>query len=146
MDHAELAPGQPSGRHGSGKSTLRRLDRLFLLVAAASGMVATLAAASATHGTDAGTPAAALLRTASGQGFWHGLGLIAVVLLRPRLSRRGGPIADAAGIAFAVGLILFCGSLYGVALGAPASVVYGAPVGGTAFILGWVALGLAVIL
>jgi uncharacterized membrane protein YgdD (TMEM256/DUF423 family) len=46
-------------------------------------------------------------------------------------------------IAFAVGIVLFCGSLYTLALGAPRWVGIITPVGGLAFVVGWVALGLS---
>lgn len=41
-----------------------------------------------------------------------------------------------------VGLCLFCGSLYGLALGASPSLVKIAPTGGVSLILGWLTLGL----
>ena len=43
--------------------------------------------------------------------------------------------------AFAVGIVLFCGSLYALALGAPHWIGAITPLGGVAFIVGWIALG-----
>ncbi len=47
-------------------------------------------------------------------------------------------LARVAGLAFVVGMLFFCGSLYGLALGGPPFLAHVAPIGGTAFILGWV--------
>jgi uncharacterized membrane protein YgdD (TMEM256/DUF423 family) len=43
---------------------------------------------------------------------WHVLALLGTGLWAPR----GGWLADAAGAAFAVGLVLFCGAVYSLAL------------------------------
>ena len=43
--------------------------------------------------------------------------------------------------AFAVGIVLFSGSLYALALGAPRWVGIVTPFGGIAFVAGWLALG-----
>lgn len=71
----------------------------------------------------------------------HSVALLAVV-------GAGGPVTRSKGKwtvrAWAVGIVLFSGSLYALALGAPRWV--GAivpPLGGTAFIVGWLALGWA---
>ncbi|MGN2242203.1 DUF423 domain-containing protein [Frateuria sp. GZRR33] len=78
-----------------------------------------------------------LWHTASQYHFWHALAL-AIACLAPAGKARRCALA-----AFAVGIVLFCGSLYALALGAPRW--YGAitPLGGLAFIAGWIALGLA---
>ena len=70
--------------------------------------------------------------------FWHALALFGAVI--------GLPLGRARGVAiglFAVGMPLFSGSLYALALGAPRLVGLVTPVGGVAFIGGWVAAGLA---
>ncbi|NUO74211.1 MAG: DUF423 domain-containing protein, partial [Frateuria sp.] len=41
------------------------------------------------------------------------------------------------------GIVLFCGSLYALALGAPRWCGAITPLGGVAFIVGWLALGVA---
>lgn len=78
-----------------------------------------------------------LWHTASQYHFWHALAL-AVAALAP--TSRAGRTAQ---VAFAVGLALFSGSLYALALGAPRWCGAITPLGGAAFIVGWVALGLA---
>lgn len=75
------------------------------------------------------------------------LGLHAPVLLAVALLARDAAVSQRslriAAIAFATGVALFCGSLYALALGAPRSVAMAAPLGGTALMLGWIALGIA---
>ncbi|MBK7397908.1 MAG: DUF423 domain-containing protein [Myxococcales bacterium] len=48
-----------------------------------------------------------------------------------------------AGIAFSVGLVAFCGSLYALAFGSPRAFGAVAPVGGISFMIGWGALAVA---
>lgn len=78
-----------------------------------------------------------LWRTAVDYHVWHALALaVAVGLGRGRSGRL-------AAAAFTVGIVLFSGSLYALALGVPRWVGIITPFGGVAFILGWLALGWA---
>ncbi|HEY3520648.1 MAG TPA: DUF423 domain-containing protein [Rhodanobacteraceae bacterium] len=72
--------------------------------------------------------------------FWHTLAFALAAMMRPPRST-----ARVAMWLFAIGVLLFCGSLYALALGAPHWVGAITPFGGVAFILGWIALGLALI-
>lgn len=78
-----------------------------------------------------------LWRTASQYHFWHALALAITACAMPGRARR------TAAIAFAVGIVLFSGSLYALALGAPRACGAITPFGGVAFIVGWLALGAA---
>ncbi|HVX04780.1 MAG TPA: DUF423 domain-containing protein [Rhodanobacteraceae bacterium] len=69
--------------------------------------------------------------------FWHALALLACALLRRSQA------ANLAALLFAIGIALFCGSLYALASGAPHLVGAITPVGGLAFIAGWIVLGIA---
>jgi len=66
---------------------------------------------------------------------WHALALLFCGLW----ADRGGRLADAAGAAFLIGVLAFCGGVYSLAL-------YGvrlpdvAPIGGTLLMLGWLLL------
>ncbi len=71
--------------------------------------------------------------------FWHALAL-AVLALSARCGRAHGIAA----VAFGIGMLLFCGSLYALALGAPRMFGLVTPFGGVALVAGWVALGVAV--
>lgn len=72
--------------------------------------------------------------------FWHTLafGLAAMMIPRGRAARWATWL-------FAFGALLFCGSLYALALGAPNWTGAITPFGGLCFILGWIALGIAVV-
>jgi uncharacterized membrane protein YgdD (TMEM256/DUF423 family) len=69
---------------------------------------------------------------------WHALALLGTGLWAPR----GGWLADLAGAAFTVGMLLFCGALYilgvqGMSLGVVA------PTGGMLLMLGWLLLAIS---
>lgn len=78
-----------------------------------------------------------LWHTAVEYQFWHALALVAAVLCGRRKASR------IAMWAFVLGIAIFSGSLYGLALGAARWIGIVTPIGGLAFIAGWVALGLA---
>jgi len=72
---------------------------------------------------------------------WHALGLILVGLCATLAPE--GPWWRAAGILLVAGILLFSGSLYALALGAPRGLGVVTPLGGLAFLLGWAALAVA---
>ncbi len=113
------------------------MARVWIAVAGLAGASAVAMAASASHGVaDRLDPAAlAALRSGVQMHGWHALALFGVGLWAPA----GGRLADAAGVAFALGLLLFCGAVYSRALGGP-HIAALAPVGGTLLILGWLLL------
>jgi uncharacterized membrane protein YgdD (TMEM256/DUF423 family) len=78
-----------------------------------------------------------LWHTAVQYHVWHALAL-AVAALGGH--GRAGRWATAA---FALGIVLFSGSLYALALGAPRWTGIVTPFGGLAFVAGWIALGVA---
>jgi len=68
--------------------------------------------------------------------FWHALGLLALT----RVAAEGRVAGTIALWSFVVGIVIFCGSLYAIALGAPRGFGMLTPIGGLAFIAGWIAL------
>ncbi len=76
-----------------------------------------------------------LWHTAVNYQMWHALALATTAGLGRGRSRR------LAMVAFAVGIVLFSGSLYALALGASHWVGIITPFGGLAFVAGWLALG-----
>ncbi|HWX66966.1 MAG TPA: DUF423 domain-containing protein [Rhodanobacter sp.] len=78
-----------------------------------------------------------LWHTAVNYHVWHALALALAVGLGQGRSRR------LALTGFALGIVLFSGSLYALALGAPRWIGIITPFGGLAFIAGWIALGLS---
>ena len=83
--------------------------------------------------------ALALWRTAVDYQSWHAVALLAGGFLA---RGRSPSLLRVAVLAFALGIVLFCGSLYALALGAPRILGAVTPLGGVAFIAGWSALGL----
>lgn len=77
--------------------------------------------------------------TAVDYQFWHALALLAISQTTgaaPRLLR-------ASAVAILIGVVLFCGSLYALALGAPRLIGVITPCGGIALIAGWSLLAFA---
>jgi uncharacterized membrane protein YgdD (TMEM256/DUF423 family) len=119
---------------------VKPLARSSLLVAALAGAVAVALGAFGAHALRdvLDERALAVWRTAVDYQFWHALALLALgALARIHVSRS----LCVAAIAFALGIVLFCGSLYALALGAPRIVGAITPFGGVALIAGWIALG-----
>lgn len=71
----------------------------------------------------------------------HGLALVSVGILA--LLAPHEPWLRRAGLAFFAGALLFCGSLYVVSLTPLKRAGVIAPLGGTAFIIGWICLAMA---
>jgi uncharacterized membrane protein YgdD (TMEM256/DUF423 family) len=121
-------------------------DRGWIVVAALSGAVSVIAGAFAAHGIDTSTEAGARarewLQTGSHYEIVHALAILGVVALAHG-ARLSAGLARAAQILFLAGSILFPGALYALALGGPRWLGAVAPVGGLAFILGWLALAAA---
>jgi uncharacterized membrane protein YgdD (TMEM256/DUF423 family) len=83
-------------------------------------------------------PMLAVFETAARYQMYHALGMIAVGLAGQGF---GCPQVVRAGWCFAAGILLFCGSLYGVSLLGIRWLGAVTPIGGLAFILGWSLLG-----
>jgi uncharacterized membrane protein YgdD (TMEM256/DUF423 family) len=109
------------------------------LLAGFAGASAVLLGAFGAHALHAALDAAhyELWHTAVEYHFWHALALTAAVLCGKR------KVSRIAIRAFALGIVIFSGSLYALALGAPRWIGIVTPIGGLAFIAGWIALGLA---
>jgi uncharacterized membrane protein YgdD (TMEM256/DUF423 family) len=110
------------------------------LAAAGAGASAVLLGALGAHALRVELPAPMLevWETAVRFQFWHALALAVCAIS----ARRTHALQFAATL-FALGIVLFCGSLYALALGAPRAVGIVTPLGGIAFVAGWIALGAA---
>ncbi len=115
----------------------------WIVFAALSGALSVIAGAFAAHALDPSTKAAEIgwLHTGSQYEALHALAMLGVVALAG--AGRLSPRASWAQWLFLVGSILFPASLYGLALDGPRWLGAVAPFGGTAFILGWVALAVS---
>jgi len=83
----------------------------------------------------------AVFQTAVQYHFWHALGLLVVGVLLVQKPESGA--LAAAGWLLVAGLVIFCGSLYVLALTGARGWGALAPVGGTAFLAAWAALAWA---
>jgi uncharacterized membrane protein YgdD (TMEM256/DUF423 family) len=118
------------------------MQRTWIALGALAGIVAVAMAALAAHGLGGLDPAAlAMVRSGIEMQAWHALALIACGLWVPR----GRRLADCAGTAFAVGIALFCGGVYAVALGG-VRLGMTAPIGGMLLMLGWGLLGISAVI
>lgn len=112
----------------------------WIAVAAVNGLIAVAAGAYAAHGmkVSAGVYPAEWMETASRYQMWHALALLAVSLLSEPMTMQ--PWLKAAAWGFLVGIVVFCGSLYLMALTDFRAFAWVTPFGGAAFLLGWAAL------
>ena len=83
----------------------------------------------------------AVFQTAVQYHFWHALGLLAVGILLAQKPESGTLVAAA--WLLVAGIVIFCGSLYVLALTGTRGWGALAPVGGTAFLAAWAALAWA---
>lgn len=119
---------------------------LLLAVAALSGALAVGLGAMGAHALKPRLDAAALsaFETAVTYHFLHTLALV-VAALWLRLDATASGAVNVAAWAFVAGIVLFSGSLYVLALGGPRLLGPVTPIGGVAFIVGWLCLGVAAI-
>lgn len=112
--------------------------KILLSLAGVSLLGATIAGAVGSHALPlADAEALNSFETAVRFQFFHGLGVIAIALAG--LTGPGGRLRAWAAWLMIAGSLLFCGSIYARALGAPSGIVGVAPYGGVAFMLGWLA-------
>lgn len=115
--------------------------RATLAFAGLSGTAAIALGAWTAHGANAVVDVQSLewMRTGVQYQAWHTVALIGVGVL---MVVRPGRFLRAAAAAFALGILLFSGSLYGLALTGARAFAYITPVGGTAMIAGWLLLAI----
>jgi uncharacterized membrane protein YgdD (TMEM256/DUF423 family) len=121
----------------------------WILAAGLNGLMAVAMGAFAAHGLRASLDEAALdwVETASRYQLWHALALFGVALLaNPAAPAGQRRLVHAAGWLFLVGIVLFAGSLYLLALTGLRSFAWITPFGGLALMAGWAALVLLGIL
>lgn len=123
--------------------------RGWIVIAALSGALSIAVGAFAAHGldlsTEAGRKAREWLQTGSQYEMVHALAIVAVVALA-RSAAVNLPWAFVAQCLFLTGSVLFPGALYALAFGGPRWFGAVAPLGGAAFILGWLSFGVAALL
>ena len=118
------------------------MDRLFFSLGSVSALIGVALGAFAAHGLKArlAPELVATFETGVRYQLTHALALLAVAWA---LGRWPGTAALAAGWLFVAGTVLFCGSLYVLALGGPRWLGPVTPLGGLAFLAGWACLAWA---
>jgi len=118
------------------------VDRTFFVLGALSACIAVGAGAFGAHGLRARLDPAmlAVFETGARYQMYHALGLLAVAWAAARWP---GPWPGWAGWLFVAGTLLFSGSLYALALSGIRWLGAVTPLGGVAFLAGWICLALA---
>jgi uncharacterized membrane protein YgdD (TMEM256/DUF423 family) len=121
-----------------------RISRWVLVAGAGFAMLAVMIGAFAAHGLKQvlDTYSLGLFETASRYQMYHAIGLliVAVISTIPQFSPRWLKFAA---FAFILGIVLFSGSLYLLALSGIKWLGAITPLGGVAFLFGWLALIIA---
>jgi uncharacterized membrane protein YgdD (TMEM256/DUF423 family) len=117
----------------------RTMEQTWFAVGALLLALGVIAGAFAAHGLKPRLSADDLeiWQTAARYHIYHGLGLLAVGYAAHRW---GGGLSTAAGWLFCAGIALFCGSLYLLSVSGLKWLGAVAPLGGLAFISGWICL------
>jgi uncharacterized membrane protein YgdD (TMEM256/DUF423 family) len=118
------------------------MDKTFAFMAAVLGAVGVALGAFGAHGLRGrlSPDMLGVFETGVRYHIYHALALVAVAALMPRFDGRAIVIA---GWSFVAGIVLFCGSLYALALSGVTSLGAVTPLGGVAFLIGWICLAVA---
>ena len=118
------------------------MDRTFLFIGALLGGCGVALGAFGAHGLrDRLAPEMlAVFETGVRYHMYHALALLALSAAMPRYE---GRLPVVAGWCFTVGILIFSGSLYALALSGVTMLGAVTPIGGVAFLAGWVALAVA---
>lgn len=120
------------------------MPQFFISTAATLAGLAVALGAFASHGLKAKLDHHALeiFETGARYQMYHALGLLLVGLLAGRASAPSNFLTFA-GIAFIIGIALFSGSLYALSLSGIKILGAITPIGGAAFLAGWLCLAIA---
>jgi len=115
------------------------MDRTFALAGAVFALIAVALGAFGAHALESRVEPADLeiWRTAVRYQMWHALALLLLAALHARWPGGG---ADVAGWAWIVGILVFSGSLYALVGTGIRGLGAITPIGGLAFLIGWIAL------
>ena len=118
--------------------------KLFLSIGAISGALSVMLGAFGAHGLKDKLSEKMLGNYMTGveYHFYHTLALLAVGLLALHFQSR---LLAGSGWAFAIGILIFSGSLYVMAMTGITKLGAITPIGGLAFIIGWILLAAAVL-
>lgn len=132
--------GSLSGGCRSSRTSIGTESAVWLFLGALNGLLAVTAGAYGRHWLAGGDVAREMFQIASQYQMVHALALLAVAGLASMPSQGRLSSATVAGVAFAVGVLLFSGSLYAFGLTGGLLLPGAAPAGGFALMAGWLAL------
>ncbi len=120
------------------------MDRTFVAIGALLGGLAVAAGAFGAHALEGRLSLERMdvYQTAARYQMYHALALVGVGILARTFTARPAGLAYA-GWLFVAGVLVFCGTLYALAFGAPRWLGAVTPLGGVAFIGGWACLAWA---
>jgi len=118
------------------------MDRTFLFIGALLGGVGVGLGAFGAHGLKGrlSQEMLAVFETGVRYQMYHALALLALGAMMTRLDGRAAVVA---GWSFTAGILIFSGSLYALAFSGVTILGAITPIGGVAFLAGWVALAVA---
>lgn len=119
------------------------MTRIFLAIASVLGGISVILGAFASHALKdrLSDRALEIWETGTKYQMYHALALILIALLITRLPASTSLVV--AGYAFITGILLFSGSLYALSLSGIKWLGAITPLGGVAFIIGWICLAVA---
>ena len=122
------------------------MDRVFVMLGALSGCLAVGAGAFGAHALRdrLSTDMLSVFQTSVSYQMYHALALLAVGVLLGRFSIDGSAWLTASGWLFVLGTLLFSGSLYSLSLSGITWLGAITPLGGVAFLVGWLALAVGI--
>jgi uncharacterized membrane protein YgdD (TMEM256/DUF423 family) len=122
------------------------MDRIFITIGALSGFLAVAAGAFGAHALRdrLTTDMLGVFQTGVTYQMYHALALVGVGILLARFSMDESAFVSAAGWLFVAGTLLFSGSLYALSLSGTTWLGAITPLGGIAFLLGWLALAIGI--
>ena len=115
------------------------MTRTFFILGSVFGMTAILAGTSGAHGLEQ-TVTPALLETFDTGVRYHMYHALALIGVAWACEHFGGKLPIAAGWLFVIGIIVFAGSLYLLAITGARWLGMITPIGGGAFVVGWLLL------
>ncbi|MBP1930233.1 DUF423 domain-containing protein [Ammoniphilus resinae] len=117
--------------------------KIFLILGSINGFLAVGLGAFGAHGLKGKLPADLLevYQTGVQYHMYHAIALVFTALLADRFS--SSSLVHTSGWAFLIGIILFSGSLYALSLSGIRVLGAITPIGGVAFLVGWILLAVA---
>jgi uncharacterized membrane protein YgdD (TMEM256/DUF423 family) len=118
------------------------MDKTFMFAGALLGGIGVAIGAFGAHGLRGrlSPEMLAVFETGVRYHMYHALAILATAAVLPRIDGRAVLVA---GWSFIAGIVLFSGSLYALALSGVSTLGAITPLGGVAFLIGWISLAVA---